>query len=104
MPELHLCIATGQNAANFIPLKQLGAQDIRILETPDMATLHSGANLKTALAPYAAQVRRIDFDDATPERIKANSTWSWMSSIWIAPPSGLRRIKADTAASVSKCT
>ena len=26
---LHLCIATGQNAANFIPLKQLQAQDIK---------------------------------------------------------------------------
>lgn len=73
MPELHLCIATGQNAANFIPLKQLGAQEIRILETPDMAALHSGANLKTALAPYATQVKRMDFDDATPERIKASA-------------------------------
>ena len=66
MPELHLCIATGQNAANFIPLKQLGAQEICILETPDMAALHSGANLKTALAPYAGQVKRLDFDDVIP--------------------------------------
>jgi hypothetical protein len=73
MPELHLCIATGQNAANFIPLKQLGAQEIRILETPDMAALHSGANLKAALAPYAGQVKRLVFDDATPKRIKASA-------------------------------
>ena len=57
MSELHLCIATGQNAANFIPLKQLGAQEIRILETPAMAAQHSGANLQTALKPYAAQVK-----------------------------------------------
>lgn len=34
MTTLHLCIATGQNAANFIPLKQLQAQEIWILETP----------------------------------------------------------------------
>lgn len=73
MPELHLCIATGQNAANFIPLKQLGAQEVCILETPDMAAMHSGANLKTALAPHVAKVKRIDFDDATPARIKASA-------------------------------
>lgn len=73
MSELHLCIATGQNAANFIPLKQLGAQEIRILETPAMAAQHSGANLQTALKPYAAQVKRLDFDDATPERSKASA-------------------------------
>ena len=73
MSELHLCIATGQNAANFIPLKQLDAQEIRILETPAMAAQHSGANLQTALKPYAAQVKRLDFDDATPERIKASA-------------------------------
>ena len=38
---LHLCIATGQNAANFIPLKQLQVQDIWVLETPDMQKQHS---------------------------------------------------------------
>jgi len=70
MTELHLCIATGQNAANLIPLKQLGAQEIGILETPDMAARHSGSNLKTALAPYAAQIQRIDFDDSSPQCIK----------------------------------
>lgn len=73
MPELHLCIATGQNAANFIPLKQLDAQEVRILETPAMAAQHSGVNLQTALKPYVAQVKRLAFDDATPERIKASA-------------------------------
>ena len=73
MSELHLCIATGQNAANFIPLKQLEAQEVRILETPTMAARHSGANLQTALKPYCAQIKRLDFDDATPERIKASA-------------------------------
>jgi hypothetical protein len=73
MTTLHLCIATGQNAANFIPLKQLGAQEVRILETPDMADQHSAAHLKTALAPYAANVQRMAFDDADPVRIKASA-------------------------------
>lgn len=73
MSELHLCIATGQNAANFIPLKQLNAQEVHILETPAMAAQHSGANLQTALKPYVAQVKRLAFDDATPERIKASA-------------------------------
>lgn len=70
MPELHLCIATGQNAANLIPLKQLGAEEVGILETPDMKAIHSGADLKTALTPYAAHIQRFDFDDSTPQNIK----------------------------------
>jgi len=69
MTELHLCIATGQNAANFIPLKQLGAQEVWILETPSMKQQRSGANLAQALKPYALQVACFDFDDSTPHAI-----------------------------------
>jgi len=46
---LHLCIATGQNTANFIPLKQLAAHTIWILETPDMQKQQSAKALSTAL-------------------------------------------------------
>jgi len=40
MNELHLCIATGQNAANLIPLKQLKATEVCILETAYMKAIH----------------------------------------------------------------
>jgi len=73
MSELHLCIATGQNAANLLPIKQLKAQEVWILETPDMKASHSGADLKTALAPYVPAIQRIDFDDASPQTIKASA-------------------------------
>ena len=57
MNELHLCIATGQNAANLIPLKQLKATEVCILETADMKAKHSGFDLKTALTPYVPNIR-----------------------------------------------
>ena len=69
---LHLCIATGQNAANFIPLKQLSAQDIWVLETPDMQRQHSakalGMALKSALPD--ARVRILPFDDSSPQTMQ----------------------------------
>ena len=68
-PEIHLCIATGQNAANLIPVKQLKAQEVWILETPAMKALHSGADLKTALHPFVPTLRCIGFDDASPQLI-----------------------------------
>lgn len=70
---LHLCIATGQNAANFIPLKQLQAQDIWVLETPDMQKQQSAKNLGTALksALPEARVRILPFDDSTPQTMQA---------------------------------
>lgn len=71
MNTLHLCIATGQNAANFIPLKQLGAQEVWILETPEMHAQRSGADLKQALAAYVPSVRCLAFDDSTPQAIGA---------------------------------
>ena len=65
---LHLCIATGQNAANFIPLKQLAAHTIWILETPDMQKQQSAKALTMALksALPEAQLRTLAFDDSTP--------------------------------------
>jgi hypothetical protein len=64
---LHLCIATGQNAANLIPLKQLQAQRVVILETPEMKRGGSGNALKTALGPYVTDVVCRDFQDDTPQ-------------------------------------
>lgn len=69
LPTLHLCIATGQNAANFIPLKQLQAQEVWILETPAMKVDRSGANLKQALDAYVPVVKCLAFDDSTPQSI-----------------------------------
>lgn len=69
---VHLCIATGQNAANFIPLKQLEAQDIWVLETPDMQKQHSAKSLGVALksALPQARVRILPFDDSTPRAMQ----------------------------------
>ena len=36
--------------------------------------------------------------------MSASSTWSWISSMWMAPPSGLRLTSATTTASVSTVT
>lgn len=69
---LHLCIATGQNAANFIPLKQLHAQDIWVLETPAMQKQQSAKALSMALksALPDARVRILPFDDSSPQAMK----------------------------------
>jgi len=71
MSTLHLCIATGQNAANLIPLKQLQAQEVWILETPAMKAQRSGADLKQALSDYVPAVKCLAFDDSTPQSICA---------------------------------
>lgn len=68
-PDLHLCIATGQNLPNLIPALQLGARRVVVLETPDMGD--SARNLKTALSAHGIEVERWPFDDASPERIVA---------------------------------
>lgn len=69
---LHLCIATGQNAANFIPLKQLQAQDIWVLETPEMQKQQSAKTLGMALkaALPDARMRTLPFDDSTPQSMQ----------------------------------
>ncbi|MDO4723855.1 MAG: DUF1887 family CARF protein [Comamonadaceae bacterium] len=69
---VHVCIATGQNAANLIPLKQLQAKHVLILETPDMKAKGSGKNLQHAL-PKNVQAERIDFDDSSPQSIVASA-------------------------------
>lgn len=69
MSAIHLCIATGQNAANLIPIKQLGATEVWILETLAMKALHSAADLKTALQPYVPSIKVLPFDDSTPQAI-----------------------------------
>lgn len=71
MNTIHLCIATGQNAANLVPLKQLAAQEVWILETPAMKAQHSGADLRQALKDYVPAVKSIAFDDSTPQTICA---------------------------------
>ena len=60
-PELHLCIATGQNLANLIPALQCGAREVWILQTPEM---HARAGfLASALKARDIAVKRIDFAD-----------------------------------------
>lgn len=70
-PPLHVCIATGQNLANLIPAVQLQAHEVVILETPEMRA--SAENLKAALKARDIAVRRVPFDDATPETIVASA-------------------------------
>ncbi len=71
--SVHLCIATGQNAANLIPLKQLQAQHVIILETPEMKKNRSAADLKLALKPYAKDIKVQAFDDTSPKKINASA-------------------------------
>lgn len=60
-PELHLCIATGQNLANLIPVLQCGAREVWVLQTPEMR-LRAGF-LADALKARGVAVQRIDFAD-----------------------------------------
>jgi hypothetical protein len=65
---VHVCIATGQNAANLIPLEQLEAQEVWILQTPSM---RDGAkNLETVLRREGRLIKRLDFDDSSPRAIE----------------------------------
>lgn len=70
-PSLHLCIATGQNLANLIPVLQLKASKVIILETPEMRD--SASNLKRALESHGIVVQRRPFDDSSPDAIKAGA-------------------------------
>ncbi|MCX7212140.1 MAG: DUF1887 family CARF protein [Burkholderiales bacterium] len=60
-PELHLCIATGQNLANLIPALQCAAREVWILQTPAMHT--SAAHLASALKARGVETTRINFAD-----------------------------------------
>lgn len=70
-PDLHLCIATGQNLANLIPAVQLGAKEVVILETEAMRA--SAENLKAALKSRGIVVKRLPFDDSSPKYIVASA-------------------------------
>lgn len=70
-PARHLCIATGQNLANLIPCLQLRAREVLILETPAMRD--AAVNLKRALEEHDVLVRRLPFDDSTPEEVSASA-------------------------------
>jgi hypothetical protein len=67
LAAVHVCIATGQNAANFIPLEQLSAREVWILQTPAM---RAGArHLQLALDRDGRRIERVDFDDSSPAAI-----------------------------------
>jgi phosphosulfolactate phosphohydrolase-like enzyme len=69
LAAVHVCIATGQNAANFIPLDQLGAKEVWILQTPAM---RAGArHLQLALERDGRRIERVEFDDSSPAAITA---------------------------------
>lgn len=71
LPSVHVCIATGQNAANLIPLLQYDAKEVWILQTPTMKT--SAANLAMALREDGRTVLRKEFDDASPPRLQQSA-------------------------------
>ncbi len=72
-PELHLCIATGQNLANLIPALQCKASEVWMLQTPEMRA--SAGHLADALKARDMSVQRIDFadDDVTTLHAQAAS-------------------------------
>ena len=70
-PDLHLCIATGQNLANLIPALQCGAREVWILQTPKMQ--HSASHLADALKARKIAVRRIDFADQDVATLQAQA-------------------------------
>lgn len=70
-PHLQVCIATGQNLANLIPALQLSAGEVVILETGAMRA--SAENLKAALKTHGIAVKRLPFDDTSPEAIVASA-------------------------------
>lgn len=66
-PDVHLCIASGQNLPNLIPALQLGARRVIVLKTAEMQD--SARNITSALKTHGIEVEIYDFDDASPERI-----------------------------------
>lgn len=68
---VHVCIATGQNAANLIPLEQLDAREIWILQTPAMR--EGAKNLDMALRREGRVIRKLDFDDRSPVTIERSA-------------------------------
>lgn len=66
-PSLQVCVATGQNLANLIPALQLQATEVVILETPEMR--EGAGNLKRVFESRGIAVKRVPFDDSTPESV-----------------------------------
>jgi hypothetical protein len=62
-PTVHVCIATGQNAANFIPLRQYDAREVWILQTHAMKS--SADNLALALREPGRVIQRKPLDDGS---------------------------------------
>lgn len=68
---VHVCIATGQNAANLIPLLQYAANEVWILQTPTMKS--SAGHLATALRQDGRTIVRKDFDDGSPAQLQRSA-------------------------------
>lgn len=69
---VHVCIATGQNAANLIPLLQYDAKEVWILQTPAMR--EAAGNLARALGQkQKRKIARKDFDDSSPAQVRASA-------------------------------
>lgn len=60
-PDLHICIATEQNVANLIPALQYTAEEVWILETPEMHKVNNGRQLADALKEHDIKSRLIPF-------------------------------------------
>jgi hypothetical protein len=68
---VHVCIATGQNAANLIPLLQYDAREVWILQTPAMKA--SAGHLATALGRQGRIIQRKDFADADTAQLRRSA-------------------------------
>lgn len=66
---LHVCVATGENLANLLPVLQLGAAEVLVLATPRME--RQAAVLRRFLQARKIRVRVAPFDDASPEALDA---------------------------------
>lgn len=70
-PCVHVCIATGQNAANFIPLQQYDAREVWILQTPAMN--QSAKHLEIALRQDGRTIERKKLDDNSPAALSRSA-------------------------------
>lgn len=68
---VHVCVATGQNAANFIPLQQYDAREILIMQTPSMQA--SASNLELALRRNGRRIERVALDDSCPAALSRSA-------------------------------
>lgn len=71
LPPVHVCIATGQNAANFIPLQQYDAKEVWILQTPAMK--QSADHLTLALRQDGRRIKLKPLDDSDPAALSRSA-------------------------------